>query len=86
MEQIIYWAQEVENHARNNKIVLIMQLLNEGGPGHIDLNEPAAQQLWDSVRHVTNRATEKMLPFLKKFGFVEGNGLSPFATMIETPD
>jgi hypothetical protein len=33
-----------------------------------------------------NLATEKMLPFLKKFGIVEGNGLSPFATMIETPE
>jgi hypothetical protein len=52
---------------------------------HVDLNEPAVHQFWDSVRRVMNVAMERMLPFMKKVGIVEGNGLSPFATTIETP-
>jgi hypothetical protein len=57
-----------------------------GGPVHVDLNEPAVHQLWDAVRRIMNMARERMLPLLKKFEVEEGNGLSPFAKDIATPE
>lgn len=58
----------------------------KSGPVQVDLSEPAVHQLWDTVMRVVNLAAEKMLPFLKRFGIEEGNGLSlsPFATKIES--
>ena len=56
------------------------------GPVDVDLNGKAVSQLWPHVRSVISDVNEKMIPFLKLFGVTEGNGLSPFATDIETPE
>jgi len=58
----------------------------KGGPIEVDLSSPAVNQLWDNVRRIMNMASFKMRPFLKLFGIVEGNGLTPFAADIETTD
>jgi hypothetical protein len=56
-----------------------------GGPVEIDLDEPAVDQLWEEVKGVIEVANSWMIPFLGMFGVVEGNGLSPFATSIDSP-
>ena len=55
-----------------------------GGQFEVDLSHPSIFQLWESVQHVMNMASEKMWPLLKLFGGVDGNGLSPFASEIMT--
>ena len=55
---------------------------NMCGPITVDLKKPAVDQLWDSVSDIITNGNRMMLPFLKLFGVVEGNGLSPFATDI----
>ena len=49
---------------------------------HVELEEPAVDQLWDEFHRVIKATTESMVPFLDLFGVEEGNGLSPFATEI----
>ena len=55
------------------------------GPVDVDPSKEVVHQLWDDVKGVIEQGIAVMLPFLRKFGAVEGNGLSPFATKIETP-
>ena len=55
------------------------------GPVHVELDDPAVTQLWDEVKGIIEMTNSWMLPFLKKFGVIDGNGLSPFAVDIETP-
>lgn len=56
----------------------------KGGPIEVDLSSPAVNQLWDSVRRIMNTTSSALRPFLKLLGVVEGNGLTPFASHIET--
>ena len=57
------------------------------GPVHVTLDcTPAVTQLWNEVKGVIEVTNSFMLPFLKLFGVEVGNGLSPFATNIDTPD
>lgn len=56
----------------------------KGGQMEVDLTNPAVYHIWDNVRYIMNVASAKMHPFLKLFGIVDGNGLSPFAANIET--
>ena len=56
------------------------------GPVNVDDDKPAVDQLWDEVKGVIEVVNSWMLPFLKVFGVEEGNGLSPFAVPIETPN
>eukprot|EP00956_Cyclotella_meneghiniana_P011701 scaffold16470_cov61-Cyclotella_meneghiniana.AAC.12 len=58
----------------------------KGGPIEVDLSSPAVNQLWDNVRRIMNTTSSKLRPFLKLFGVVEGNGLTVFASHIETTD
>ena len=58
----------------------------KGGPVEVDLSSPAVNQLWDNVRRIMNTTSSKLRPFLKLFGVVEGNGLTAFASHIETTD
>ena len=53
---------------------------------HVELEEPAVDQLWDEFHRVIKATTELMVPFLDLFGVEEGNGLSPFDTEINTPE
>ena len=59
--------------------------ISMSGPVNVDLNMPAVDQLWDEVKGVMEVTTAWMKPFLNLFGVTEGNGLSPFATDINTP-
>ena len=52
---------------------------------HVDLEDPAVDQLWDELYGVMKATTEWVVPFLELFGLEEGNGISPFATEINTP-
>ena len=52
---------------------------------HVDPEEPAVDQLWDEFHGVMKATTEWMVPFIDLFGVEEGNGLTPFATEINTP-
>ena len=54
------------------------------GPVHVDLEDPAADQLWDEFHGVMKAPIDWMVPFLKLFEVEEGNGLSPFSTEINT--
>lgn len=56
------------------------------GPIEVDLDMPAVHQLWPEVSRVIRMATAVTLPFLKLFGVEDGNGLSPFAVDIGSPD
>jgi hypothetical protein len=58
----------------------------KGGPIEVDLSSSAVNQLWDNVRRIMNTTSSKLRPFLKLFGVVEGNGLTAFASHIETTD
>ena len=53
---------------------------------HVDLEEPAVDQLWGEFHGVLKATTEWMVTFLGLFGVEEGNGLSPFDTEINTPE
>ena len=55
------------------------------GPVDVDPSKEIVHQLWTDVKGVIEQGVTIMMPFLKKFGVIEGNGLSPFATKIETP-
>ena len=55
------------------------------GPVHVDPEEPAVDQLWDEFHGVMKTTAEWMVPFIELFGVEEGNGLTPFATEINTP-
>lgn len=55
------------------------------GPVDVDPEKEIVHQLWADVKGVIEQAVAVMTPFLRKFGVAEGNGLSPFATKIETP-
>ena len=52
----------------------------------MDLALTAVTQLWPEVSKTIQSATSVMIPFLKVFGVTEGNGLSPFARDIESPE
>ena len=56
-----------------------------GGPIDVDRNEIAVHQLWGEVSGIIVAVNSCMLPFLKLFGIVEGNGLSSFATNFNSP-
>ena len=59
-----------------------------GGPVDVRLNDPDdpdMDQLWEEVRGVVEDDRSWMVPFLELFGIVDGNGLSHFATSINTP-
>ena len=55
------------------------------GPVDVDLKEAAVHQLWNDVKGVIDQGISLMAPFLRLFGIVEGNGLSPFMSKIESP-
>lgn len=55
------------------------------GPVHVNTHEPAVHQLWDVVKGQLKEINNTMKPFLKSFGIEEGNGLSPFACDITSP-
>ena len=55
------------------------------GPVDVDLDKKAVDQLWDEVKGVIGMSNAWMVQFLKIFGVVEGNGLSPFVTSIDSP-
>jgi hypothetical protein len=55
------------------------------GPIDVNVTMPAIDQLWEIVKDVLDMSNEIMLPFLKLFGVVDGNGLSPFTTTIDSP-
>ena len=54
-------------------------------PAHVDLKDTSDDQLWDEFHGVMKAKMEWMVTFLELFGVEEGNGLSPFATEINTP-
>ena len=56
------------------------------GPINVDLSKPAVDQLWSTVKGIMSYGTRLMQPFLKLFGSEVGNGLSPFAVDIDTPE
>ena len=56
------------------------------GPVDVDLEKPAVDQLWDEVKGIIDVVNACMVPFLKLFGVEDGNGLSPFATNVATPN
>ena len=51
----------------------------------VKLDEPAVDQLWNSVSDIITVGNALMEPFLLLFGVKVGNGLSPFAVEIDTP-
>ncbi len=55
--------------------------------GLIDINVtmPVIDQLWETVKDVLDMSNQILLPFLKLFGVVDGNGLPPFTTNIDSP-
>ena len=59
---------------------------NSSGPIDVDLTKPAVHQLWDTVQGILSFGTNLMQLFLKIFGSEVGNGISPFAVDIETPE
>ena len=63
----------------------LKQGCNTHGLVHVDLTRPAVDQLWTEVKGIVSFCVSLMTPFLKSFGVEEGNGLSPFAVHIATP-
>jgi hypothetical protein len=55
------------------------------GPIDVDATMPAIDQLWETVKDVLDMSNQIMLPFLKLFGVVDGNELSPFTANIDSP-
>ena len=55
------------------------------GPVDVDPAKEIVHQLWGDVKGVIDQSVAVMKPFLKMFGVDEAHGLSPFATIIETP-
>ena len=55
------------------------------GPVDIDLDIAPVNQLWEEVSGVIAVTNAWMTPFLRLFGVEAGNGLSPFATDINSP-
>ena len=55
------------------------------GPVEVDLDMPAVTQLWPEFCKIVRTTNAVMLPFLKLFGAVDGNGISPFARNFENP-
>ena len=67
-------------------IKLLKRGSNTHGPVHLDLTRPAVDQLWSEVEGIISFSVTLMLPFLQLFGVEEGNGLSPFAVSISSPE
>ena len=59
---------------------------SRNGPVYLDLTRPAVDQLWSEVEGIISFSVTLMLPFLQLFGVEEGNGLSPFAVSISSPE
>lgn len=57
-----------------------------GGPIDVDLSKPAQSISWNTVEGIILFGSRIMLPFLKLFGSEDGNGVSPFAMNIDTPE
>ena len=55
------------------------------GPVEVDLDIAPVNQLWEEVSGVIAVTNAWMTPFLRLFGVEAGNGLSPFATDINSP-
>lgn len=55
------------------------------GPVDVDMKKEAVHQLWNDVKGVIDQGVSFMVPFLRLFGVVDGNGLSPFATTFGSP-
>lgn len=56
------------------------------GPVNVELDEQPVGQIWPEVKSIINFSYDIMKPFLKVFGSEEGNGVSPFAVNINSPE
>ncbi len=55
------------------------------GPIEVNAAMPAIDQLWETVKDVLDMSNQIMIPFVKFFGVVDSNGLSPFTANIDSP-
>ncbi len=55
------------------------------GPVDVDPAKEVVHQLWDDIKGVIDQGVTLMMSFLRLFGVVEENGLSPFVANIEKP-
>ena len=51
----------------------------------VDLEGPPDEHIWPEVMGIILSVNAWMLPFLRTFGVEKGNGLSPFAIIIDSP-